>query len=191
MKKNKIVQIKDRKNEVWKKVKFDHSTLKCDYYVSNLGRLKSKNKASKSEFLLKGSPMKGGYLQLNVKLEDGHRSNSYVHRLVAKAFAPTKRKNTFVIHKNGNKMDNKVKNLAWANKQELSDHHKKLGSYKFERGTRKVGAHVKMTESKVKTLKKSLKAGRMSRTKLSEKYGITMTQIKRIERGINWGHVKI
>jgi len=191
MKKDKIVQVKDRKNEIWKKVKFDYPTLKCNYYVSNLGRLKSKSKATKSEYLLKGSPMKGGYLQLNVKLEDGHRANNYVHRLVAKAFAPTKRKNTFVIHKNGNKMDNKVKNLAWADKAELSAHHKKLGSYKFERGTRKVGAHVKMTEAKVKALKKSLKAGRMSRTKLSEKFGITMTQIKRIERGINWGHVTI
>jgi len=191
MNKEKKVQIKDRKNEVWKKVKFEHPTLKCDYYVSNLGRLKSKNKASKSEYLLKGSPMKGGYLQLNVKLEDGHRSNSYVHRLVAKAFSPTKRKNTFVIHKNGDKMDNKAKNLAWADKQELSAHHKKLGSYKFERGTRKIGGHVKMTEAKVRQLKKSLSVGKQSRTKLAEKFGITMTQIKRIERGINWGHVTI
>jgi hypothetical protein len=169
-----------------------HPTKKCDYYVSNRGRIKSKNKATKTEYLLKGSPMRTGYLQLNVKLQGEHRANYYVHKLVAQYFvAKGGRGNTLVIHKNGDKKDNGFKNLKWVDKAGLSAHHKKLGTYQYERGTRALPSHVVMTEAKVKQLKRALKAGKQTRTKLSEKFKITMTQIKRIERGENWGHVTI
>ena len=187
------VEIKSLKNEEWKKVRMPHPTKKCDYYISNRGRLKSKNKSTKSEYLLKGSPMRTGYLQLNVKLEGEHRANYYVHKLVAQYFIPNKAKktHTMVIHVNGDKKDNKAKNLKWVDKAGLAVHHEKLGTYKYERGTRALPSHVVMNETKVKQLKRALKAGKLTRTKLSEKFNITMTQIKRIERGENWGHVTI
>ena len=192
-KKAEKVIIKPLKNEEWKKVRMPHPTKKCNYYISNRGRLKSKNKTTKSEYLLKGSPMRTGYLQLNVKLEGDHRANYYVHKLVAQNFIPNKSKKThnMVIHVNGDKKDNKAKNLRWVDKAGLAAHHEKLGTYKYERGTRALPSHVVMNETKVKQLKRALKAGKLTRTKLSEKFNITMTQIKRIERGENWGHVTI
>lgn len=184
--------VKTLKNEAWKKVAMPHPTKKCDYYISNKGRLKSKNKSTKSEYLLKGSPMRTGYLQLNVKLQGEHRANYYVHKLVAQSFIPNRSKSkNIVIHVNGDKKNNSAKNLRWVDKAGLSAHHRKLGTYKYVPGSRALPSHVVMTEAKVRQLKRSLRAGKITRTKLSEKFNITMTQIKRIERGENWGHVTI
>jgi len=158
--------VKTLKNEAWKKVAMPYATKKCDYYISNKGRLKSKNKSTKSEY--------------------------YVHKLVAQSFIPNRSKSkNIVIHVNGDKKNNSAKNLRWVDKAGLSAHHRKLGTYKYVPGSRSLPSHVVMTEAKVRQLKRSLKAGKQTRTKLSEKFNITMTQIKRIERGENWGHVTI
>ena len=38
----------------------------------------------------------------------------YIHELVAKAFVPNPNHYRYVVHKNGNKRDNRAKNLKWS-----------------------------------------------------------------------------
>ncbi len=184
--------VKSYKNEIWKQIKFVAPTKQANYFISNMGRIKSIHKITKSEYLLKCTPLKrGGYLQFNIKLSGDKRASKYVHKLVAEYFKSTKRKNVFVTHLNGDRNNNKVTNIAWMNRDELSAHHAKLGTYKYDRTNIVLGSHVKMTEAKVRRLKKALRSGKKTRTQLSKDFGITMTQIKRIDRGENWGHVTI
>jgi len=182
--------VKLLRNETFKKVKSNGTTKRMYYMVSNLGRIKSVDKKSKSEHLIKGTYTKGGYHQFNIKLESGDRQTFYVHRLVAELFLPKKKKNQVVVcHKDGNKKNNKAKNITWASRDEWSKLHKKLGT--FEGLDRKGGYNSKLTEAKVRTIKKALKAGKKTKTSLAKKYGVSITQINRIQSGENWGHVKI
>ena len=71
--------LKNYKNEEWKKVKTDGNTKRMNYLLSTHGRIKSVDKKSKDEHLIKGTFTKGGYHQFNIKLEDDYRQTFYVH----------------------------------------------------------------------------------------------------------------
>ena len=101
-----VNKIKSHWNERWSKVKAKADTKKCHYYFSDYGRLKSVDKMSGNEKLLRGSLMKQGFMQLNLKLEDGARQGFYVHQLVASKFVKKDRKKPMLIHLDGNKLNN-------------------------------------------------------------------------------------
>ena len=184
-------KIKSHWNEVWKKVETKAPTVKCDYFFSNYGRVKSINKTTDIETLLKCSNSKQiGYKVLNIRLEGGLRQGIYVHHLVAKAFVEKpSEKHKFAIHLDRNKFNNYWENLQWMTRQEMVDMQVVHGVYKNE--NRKTGKQVKMTETKVKLLKQRLKKGKTKKKVLAKNFGITVTQLKRIERGENWGYVTI
>jgi len=181
-------KVQSYRDERWSKVPAKGDTKKCNYYFSDHGRLKSVNKLSKDEKLLKGSLMKQGFKQLNLKLIDDARQGFYVHKLVAKKFCKKKRSQKFVIHKDGNKLNNHFENLSWATREEMTQHQVEQGVYLHK--NRKMPSHSKMTETKVKLLKKRLREGKTKRKVLAKSFGITETQVRRIEKGENWGHVK-
>lgn len=181
-------KVKSHVNERWSKVPAKADTKKCNYYFSDYGRLKSVNKITKDEKLLKGSLMKQGFKQLNLKLIDDVRQGFYVHKLVAKKFCKKKRNQTFVIHIDGNKLNNFYENLKWGTREDMTQHQIEQGVYLHK--NRKMPSHSKMTETKVKLLKKRLKEGKTKRKVLAKSFGITETQVRRIEKGENWGHVK-
>ena len=184
------VLVKSRVNEVWKKLTPNGSTRIMYYMISNHGRIKSVNKKSKDEFLIKGTFTKGGYHQFNIKAEGQPRKTYYMHREVAKLFLGKKKKGQeMVCHKNGDKKNNRASNLMWASKEEWSKLHKKLGTYKDINRDRIT--YSKLNEKKVIAIKKSLKAGRKTKTFIAQKYGVSITQINRIASGENWSHVTI
>jgi len=181
--------VKAQAGEKWKKLPGGSSS-RMSYMVSSNGRLKSVDKNTKSEALIKGTYTKGGYHQFNIKSSSGKRKTYYMHREVAKLFLPAKKRNQVsVCHKDGNKKNNKTKNLMWASKEQWSKLHKKLGTYKDINRDRIT--YSKLTEAKVKGIKKMLKAKKQTKTKIAAKYGVSITQINRIASGENWGHVKI
>ena len=183
----KVKKVKSHWNERWAIVPTKTKTKKCDYYFSDYGRLKSVNKLTGEEKLLKGSKMKQGFMQLNLKLQDDVRQGFYVHKLVAEEFCKRKKGQDFVIHQDGNKLNNHYENLVWGDRKDMTQHQIDMGVYLHK--NRKMPSHCKMTETKVRLLKKRLREGRTKRKILAKNFGITETQVRRIEKGENWGHV--
>lgn len=90
----------------------------CDLYeVNESGLVRRKS----NHHVLKGC-LASGYKSVKLTFPDGHQQRFYVHRLVAIHFiendSPTIK--TFVNHKDGNKLNNKVENLEWVSPREIS-----------------------------------------------------------------------
>lgn len=113
--------------EVWKEIPNTDGF----YYVSNLGRVKSKarprvmsNGTVKhyKEFILKQINHTQGYLSVNLYLDNGKQCKRLVHILVAEAFIPKYADGLDVNHKDGNKKNNHVENLEWCTHKENVHH---------------------------------------------------------------------
>ena len=91
--------------EIWKPIK-DYK----DYYISNLGNLKSL-KFGKEVFMAL-SEDKDGYFKVNLFKENKSKTK-YIHRLVAEAFIPNPNNLKCINHKDENKHNNSVDNLEW------------------------------------------------------------------------------
>ena len=107
--------------EIWKDTYFS------DYYeVSNLGRIRSKDRIITSErpkyndvvsFFRNGQIIKqeknvDGYNVIRIR-NKGKKKWIFVHRAVAIAFLGEPKENEIVNHKNGIKTDNRIDNLEW------------------------------------------------------------------------------
>ena len=81
-----------------------------NYQVSNLGRIYSKKRRA----YLKVKRLAGrGYYQVRLS-KDGIYYYKNLHRLIAETFIPNPNNFRTVNHINGNKLDNRVSNLEWA-----------------------------------------------------------------------------
>ena len=102
----------NKEEEIWQDVQGFPN-----YQISDLGRIKvkeySKNNRNFKEKLLKPQAnKKSGYIQIMLTDENNQRKLKYLHRLVANAFLP-KDEITTVIHKDGDKANNKASNLEY------------------------------------------------------------------------------
>lgn len=185
-----IEKLKSFWNEEWVQVKTKYPTLRCNYEVSNYGRVKSIHKESGKENLLKGSVNRRGHRQINIRLADKKHGSIFVHRVVAENFVecPNKETHTYILHTDEDKTNNFHKNLKWVTEREWMAYHIKKGSYSV---THKSRYHIyKLNETKVAIIKKLLLSGKTKRKIIARNFGITETQIRRIEKGENWGYVK-
>lgn len=81
-----------------------------NYRISNLGRIYSK----KRNTCLKVKRLVGrGYYQIRLS-KNGKYYYKNLHRLIAETFLPNPNNLRTVNHKNGNKLDNRLDNLEWA-----------------------------------------------------------------------------
>lgn len=118
-----LMKVENLPNEIWRNI-VGYEGL---YQVSNFGRVKSFN--FNREKILRPSSSQKGYLQVSLS-KNGRKRNWRVNILVAKAFIPNPENKTTVNHKNGNKSDNRVKNLEWKTNGENSRHAVKVGLIK-------------------------------------------------------------
>ena len=185
--------IKKLPGEVWKPLLFSGSReLRNRYAVSSLGRIASyKEDVLKDGKLLNGS-LTTGYRTLNLH-RPGHKGTLYIHRELAKLFVKRpSTKHKFVIHKNHNKLDNSVKNLAWATLDEMIFHQQKSPAkvaYKKRQANREVG--LKLNAAQVRRIKDMLnnKNRRVTIKQLANKYDVSEMTMYRIKSGENWGRV--
>ncbi|PKP08368.1 MAG: hypothetical protein CVU09_16060 [Bacteroidetes bacterium HGW-Bacteroidetes-4] len=171
-------------NEQWKPLPPEFFDDKERVEISNFGRLR---KLKKNEFKIVVPSKIKGYPIVNIKLPNGKRTTKYIHKLVGMLFLPGQGpKQTFVVHLDYNKENNHVKNLKWVDRVELVSHQYKNPEYK-----KGIVRYSKLTETDVIRLKKKLKRGKNPLYKIAKEFGITHTQLNRIRKGENWGHITI
>ena len=188
-------------NEKWMPIVFDGIENAPRYDVSNYGRLRSyqsgmpvrqDQSVSLSPYsgtIIKGSVIQG-YRSLNIR-SDGKTLNRYVHKLVAEHFLPQQKPDQiFVIHLDHDKQNNYYQNLRWVSKVEMIEHNRDNPNLK-NRPTHVRTSNYKLTESKVKIIKKLLRNDKNRLKMIAKQFGITHTQLNRIRSGENWKHVTI
>lgn len=178
-------------NEKWAEVIVEGGFANTRYYISNHGRIKSVNKITNDERLLRGSKDPNrGYQTLKIRSASKRNLTIYIHKFVAENFVPKESEDKeFVVHINKDKKNNYYTNLKWLNQKELTQWQMDLGIFKTENKKRHPGN--KMTETKVRLLKKRLKEGKTKKKVLAKNFNITLTHLVRIERGQYWGSVTI
>lgn len=96
-----------------------------NYEISSFGRVKSKSRITPSrrgewlrpEKILNPGIHRDGYLYCYLYRDGGRiKKKMYIHQLVAKAFIPNPHDYTEINHIDGNKENNRIKNLEWSNR---------------------------------------------------------------------------
>jgi hypothetical protein len=187
---------KQYKDEQWKPIWFEGIHPEEKYEVSNYGRIRRWKEKRKDFKILSTSNQRAdgtGYDYFRFKRDDNQLSTKSVHRLVALAFvSKPSPDHDFVCHKDFNKGNNKVENISWVTRSELVAHNQK--NPKVIAGHAKTKGLIrrsKLTENDVIRLKKKLKRGKNKLYLIAKEFGITHTQLNRIRKGENWGHIKI
>ncbi|MCK5846837.1 MAG: hypothetical protein KAG84_05325 [Bacteroidales bacterium] len=180
-----------REDEKW--MKLDYSDIHPDekFEISNYGQIKSFRTSRKGGKIIKGSFLTG-YNILVVKLKSEKKRTYFIHKIVADLFLNKPADSeTYVIHKDYNRSNNYSENLAWVDSDGMYAHRKADPDYH-----QKKIKNSKLTEEMVRELKIKLRDGTKDGKKpiyvhIAREFGITLTQLKRIQRGENWTHVTI
>lgn len=185
-------------DEKWVPIVFDGVENSPRYSVSNYGRLCSFQHLSpdaaatsgkETGKIIKGSVIQG-YRSLNIRTA-GKTINRYVHKLVAEHFLNRDNdQQTFVIHLDHDKLNNHYHNLKWVTKDMMIEHNRRNPNVINRPVTRRT-SNYKLTESKVKMIKKLLLNDKNRLKMIAKQFGITHTQLNRIRSGENWRHVTI
>lgn len=113
-------------DEIWK----DIPQFEGIYQASTKGRIRSLDRErycrNKHTFLCKGKILmpkiqNSGYMIVWLR-KDGKTYAKTIHRLIAKTFIPNPSAFEQVNHKDGNKINNNVKNLEWCSRSENVKH---------------------------------------------------------------------
>src|SRR5688572_24922728 len=185
--------IKKLPGELWKPLNFSGSKdLRNRYALSSNGRIASYKKDILEDGKLLNGSLTTGYRTLNLH-RPGNKGTLYIHRELAKLFLKkTSPKYKYVIHKNHNKLDNNIKNLAWATLEEMIAHQQKSPAkiaYKKVQANREVG--LKLTATQVRRIKDTLsnEKRRMTIKQLADKYNVSEMTMYRIKSGENWARI--
>lgn len=162
------------------------------YQVSNTGKVRSccNSHGTKGAWKLRSlSVNHDGYLK--VRLIQGDKDlTKRVHTLVAEAFIPNPNNFTTVNHKDGNKTNNHVDNLEWADRSQQMIHAYKLGLKKPIRGS--ANSQAKLTDDDVRYIRSHYKRNswEFGTVALAEKFNVTNVVIGKIVRGLTYKDVK-
>ena len=183
------MKLPSQTGELWAKVTFKRETKGKNYYISNFGRTKSIDKESAVEKLMRTHPDHRGFYRASIKVEGNLNQALYVHKEVARHFiTPPSTEHIYVIHFDLNRKNNHFSNIKWVNEEEWKGYIKKRAvKFGFKRSTK--GGYFKLTEGQVAIIKKQLIQGKTRRKMIAKRFGVSTTQLKRIERGENWKHV--
>ena len=160
--------------EVWK----DIPNYEGYYQVSNLGRVKSLSRKIESnrgffvskEKILKQSKDQKGYFRVKLYFNSGKKTMK-VHRLVMIAFVG--KLNLEVNHINGLKEDNRLANLEYVTTRQNIMHAMDIG--------------LRVSKLTLEDAKR-IKYGNDRPSVLAREYGVTITLISRIRKGLAWAN---
>ena len=138
---------------------------------------------------LKRMTFPSGYEYVHLCNGKGKTKLFRVHRLVAETFIPNPNNLPCVNHKDGNKLNNSVKNLEWCTHSENMIHAYQTGLEQPRCGEQH-HAH-KLTEDAVKYIKQLYvkRDKEFGAVALAKKFNVDRTTIHDIVRGKTWGEV--
>lgn len=164
--------------ETWKE------TLEGFYEVSDFGIVR-RLKPGKGTWV--GRVLKSGRGKQGYKCMQFQKRTHYVHQLVAKAFIGPCPLGKEVNHKDGDKGNNKAKNLEYITHQKNIIHayltKLQLPSYGEAHGM------AKLTVSKVIQIRKSYASGKVFQQELAKELGVSVATISDIVTKRSWKHV--
>lgn len=175
-------------NEEWRDIEgFDGF-----YQVSNMGRVRSccNSHGTRGKWKFRAlSANHDGYLK--VRLIKGSKDlTKRVHTLVAEAFIPNPNDYNTVNHKDGNKTNNRVDNLEWADRSQQMIHAYKLGLKKSIKGSK--NSQAKLTDDDVRYIRSNYKrcSQEFGTVALGKRFGVTNAAIGKVVRGLTYKDVK-
>ncbi len=163
-------------NEEWKKIDFGDKKIPV-YEISNFGRIKSYAYSKYPSGRIINGSIINGYRSLIVHVKKGETITKYVHKLVAEYFIKkTNNYQTYVIHKDHNKLNNHYENLIWTTREELEEHNKRNPVKRGrKRGQRNNNANTAISVNK--TIRKL--------SKLRTQLQIILNEIKHTEQALH------
>ncbi len=186
-------KVKSFWNERWVKVAPENGDeINNEYFLSDYGRVK-RFIPDLGEELLNVRIDQGGFRRVIISVVNSEKRKAFtfpIHKKIAEYFVKKKNPDAkFVLHIDDNKDNNHYKNLKWVTRDELTVRWRERGVFNFRNGNN--FSATKMTESRVRLLKKKIKEGKTKKKILARQFNISYMQLNRIERGENWGHVKL
>lgn len=175
------------KKEEWKTIK-DFP----NYQVSNMGRIRSIDRIDSRGYYQKGKllrpykRLKDGYLKINLYNKNTIHTK-YVHRIVLETFKCNTINNMECCHNNGNRSDNKIKNLRWGTHKENSLDVIKHGTQYYPSGSKH--GMSKLTESQVLKIREKYNKENTNKKILAKEYGVSYTTIREIVNKHLWKHI--
>lgn len=151
------------------------------YEVSDLGRVRSYVIPT----LLKPHKMKTGYMVVDFGGKD-----CTVHRLVASAFVPNRRKQPEANHRDGQKWNNAKYNLEWVSHVQNLRHAGKTGLLSGRNCARGEAAHKShLTERDVLAIRELYQRGGTTHRQLAAQYRVDRYCIYAILNRKTWTHI--
>jgi hypothetical protein len=163
--------------EKWK----DIEGYSSKYQISNNGRVKSFKR--KDSLILGNTINNCGYKMVMLYI-NGKPKNCSIHRLVAYAFIKNKLNKRYVNHKDGNKLNNKSKNLEYVTMQENINHAYKKGLFNKSKGEQHYKTNLVLKD--IKSIRKLGKKGKMRQEDIGKIFGISKAQTNKIINNKSW-----
>lgn len=159
------------------------------YQVSNLGRIKSLTRKTKTikikETIMRLQKHPSGYLQIALS-KKSIKKRFYIHRLVLEAFLPIQKNKLEANHKDGDKTNNLLENLEW-----VSRSYNHVHAYNTLHKPRMLGSkhpHSKLTEEDVLKMRQLFKDG-VTKKAIAKQFGIAYNTAQQIIIRRRWKHI--
>jgi len=178
--------------EIWKKIEEYNG----DYYVSNLGRVKSFKRYKEGKILSQNKDS-GGYSCVGL-CKNGEKSKTKrIHILMVETFHNYKLKKNECIHHIDKTKNNFMENFQIMTKGEHTEIHNT--GLKHSEETKELMSEQKkgenhpnstLKEQDVIQIRLLLKEGILTQKEISKKYGVNKSTISYIKTGKSWKHLK-
>lgn len=163
------------------------------YFITRSGRVFSKYRAGRhfkngpiyKPVELKQQMSGRGYRMVFLTNKNG-KATCYIHKLIAQTFIPNPFNKREVNHKDGDKLNNNIKNLEWVTKKENYYHAIRTGLLN-NRGENH--AMSKLTVKDVIKIRALQKEGKLTEKEIASMFKVCRQCINNIKNHKSWKHI--
>lgn len=163
--------------EIWKEKELNG----LNYYISNFGNIKTKNK------YIKLRNDKDGYLVFTAGTKN-NRNSFKVHRLVAELYVENPNNKPEVNHLDFNRNNSKFDNLSWCTHLENIEYSVKNNKNIIINNNGENNPNSKLTEENVRAIKNMIDNNKKV-SEIARKFNVGWQTINHIKNGNTWTNV--